>query len=128
MALACHLTIQKNRNENRNDNNFETTRPDNEDSSRSTEPDYFIGSNTRQTIQSFQDMEFTFDKKISRMINLSCINQLRRVIITLSPNGGREIRIYSKDGQSILDKNRINFTYNNPIVDMYNSTIILKKS
>ena len=126
IGMSSNNTVE-NRNENRNDNNFETTRPDNEDSSRSTEPDYFIGSNTRQTIQSFQDMEFTFDKKISRMVNLSCINQLRRVIITLSPNGGREIRIYSKDGQSILDKNRINFTYNNPIVDMYNSTIILRR-
>ena len=108
MALVSSNNIVENRNENRNDNKFETTRPENVDSSRSTEPDYFIGSNTRQTIQSFQDMEFTFDKQISRIINLTRINQLRRVIITLSQNGGREIRIYSKDGQSILDKNRIN--------------------
>ena len=41
---------------------------------------------------------------------------------------GREIRIYSKNGTDILEKNHIPFTYSNPIVTQSSHTMDIRRS
>ena len=96
-------------------------------SSRSSRPDDF-GDGPEQTYcYKFEDLEFTFDKNNSA--GMSCISKtMRRVVITTSPNHGREIRIYSKDRKSIMPKNHIPFSYCNPIIESSDSSVTLRRS
>ena len=79
--------------------------------------------NVREPIIKFPEVEFTFDKCVNSCFKFK--SSSRRVVITTDSKNGREIRIYSKNGEDILDKNRIPFTYNDPIVNINTNSIEL---
>ena len=79
--------------------------------------------NERTIPYAFDDLEFTFEKKSG-----CCTKQNRKVIITTDIMKGREIRIYSKNGTDILEKNHIPFTYSNPIVTQSSHTMDIRRS
>ena len=91
-----------------------------------------IGSGTPSDYN-FHDLEFTFEKKLSKTgaccpgVFGCCVPTDRRVIIATSEQNGREIRIYSKNNEDILPKNHIPFSYKNPIMSMNNDNVILQR-
>jgi GTP-binding protein EngB required for normal cell division len=84
-----------------------------------------IDDNVPPPIRNFPEVEFTLEKHINSCCNYHTRD--RRVIITTHPENGREIRIYSKNGEDILDKNTIPFTYTNPIVNIDGNSIDLQR-
>jgi len=74
---------------------------------------------------SLHDIEFTLDKKKSRL--WCCSKSHRKVIITTN-GGGREINIYSKNGENLAEKNKIQFTHTNPIVSVHDDSIDLGRT
>ena len=93
----------------------------------SSRPDDFDELSERTYRYEFNDLEFMFRKQYIGIFSC-CMNQYRKIIITHSPNNGREIRIYSKDNESVKECNHIPFTYTNPIIDYSSHTITLKRS
>jgi GTP-binding protein EngB required for normal cell division len=71
------------------------------------------------------DMEFTLDKIYKSCI--PCTSSSRKIIISTGPSG-REIRIYCKNNTDVIDKNRIPFSYFNPIVHSSTNHIDIRRS